>query len=322
MGERVPYFKPVSPQQLTKLAGWAGIGVVVVVLLATSFYMVDTDEIGVVQRFGKYVRETPPGLHAKLPFRIEVVTTPKVKRVFKEEFGFRTIRPGIESAYTLGTVLKESLMLCGDLNVAEVEWAVHFKISEPRKFLFKVRNPRKTIRDVSEAVMRAVVGDSSVDEVLTIRRTEINMEAQKRMQEILDAYESGIKIDEIKLQDVNPPEKVKPAFDEVNSALQDKEKYVNKALEEYNKVIPRARGEAKQVVKQAEAYAINRTNVAKGDARRFEDVWKEYKEAKDVTRRRLYLETLAKILPDIEKKYIVDSEVKGLLPLLKLGGEK
>jgi len=289
MSENIPYYGTVDPQQIFKLARWVVPVIFLIVLLATSVYTVGTDERGIVQRFGKYVRKTPPGLHTKLPFRIETVKKPKVERVFKEEFGFRTLKPGIESAYTPGTVLKESLMLCGDLNVAEVEWAVHYKISEPEKYLFNIRNPRKTIRDVSEAVMRAVVGDSSVDEVLTIRRMEVNVEVKKKMQEILgdDGYSSGITIDEVRLQDVNPPEKVKPAFDDVNSALQDKERYVNKALEEYNKVIPRARGEAK-----------------------------------DVTRRRLYLETLAKVLPHIGKKYIVDSEVKGLLPLLELGGEK
>ena len=309
----------ITPQNVFKYGGWVVLGVILIVVLATSFYMVDTDEKGVVLRFGKFVRMTEPGLHAKLPFRIEVVKTPKVERVFKEEFGFHTLRAGVETIYSGADLTRESLMLCGDLNVAEVAWIVQYKIREPEKFLFKIRNPGKIIRDTSESVMREVVGDSSVDEVLTIRRVEINAEAELKMQEILKAYDTGIEIVTVKLQDVNPPEKVKPAFNEVNAAQQDKERYVNKALEEYNKVVPKARGEAELIIRQAEAYAINRVNVAKGDARRFDSIWEEYKNAKEVTRKRLYLETLVEGLPKVEKIYIIDEEVKSLLPLIKLG---
>ena len=308
----------ITPQNVSKYGGWIVLGVILIVVLATSFYTVNTDERGVVLRFGKFVRTTEPGLHAKLPFRIEVVMTPKVKRVFKEEFGFRTLRAGIETIYSKEDLTKESLMLCGDLSVAEVGWIVQYRIREPEEFLFKIRNPRKIIRDTSEAVMREVVGDSSVDEVLTIRRVEINAEAELKMQEILKAYDTGVEIVTVKLQDVNPPQKVKPAFNEVNAAQQDKERYVNKALEEYNKVVPKARGEAELIIRQAEAYAINRVNIAKGDAKRFISIWEEYKNAEEVTRRRLYLETLAKALPKTERIYIIDDEVKGLLPLLEL----
>jgi len=309
----------ITPQDVSKYGGWIILGVLLIVILATSFYMVDTDERGVVLRFGKFVRITQPGLHSKLPLRFEVVKTPKVERVFKEEFGFQTLRAGIETVYSQKDLTKESLMLCGDLNVAEVEWIVQYKIREPEKFLFRIRNPRKIIRDTSEGVMRETVGDSSVDEVLTIRRVEINDEAQIKMQKILDDYNTGIEIVTVKLQDVNPPEKVKPAFNEVNAAQQDKERYVNQALEEYNKVVPKAKGEAELIIRQAEAYAVNRVNVAKGDANRFISIWEEYKDAKEVTRRRLYLETLAEGLPEVEKIYIIDEEVKGLLPLLELG---
>ncbi len=315
-------FKTLAPQVtlqgVFKHGGWVVLALLIIVLLATSFYMVDTDEKGVVLRFGKFVRTTEPGLHTKLPFRIETVITPKVERVFKEEFGFRTLRAGIETVYSKEDLTKESLMLCGDLNVAEVGWIVQYKIREPEKFLFGVRNPGKIIRDTSEGVMREVVGDSSVDEVLTIRRVDINAEAQLKMQEILNAYDTGIEVVTVKLQDVNPPGKVKPAFNEVNAAQQDKERYVNQALEEYNKVVPRAKGEAELMIRQAEAYAVNRVNVAKGDANRFTNVWEEYKNAREVTRRRLYLETLAKALPKTEKIYIIDEDVKGLLPLLRL----
>jgi membrane protease subunit HflK len=292
----------------------------VVLWLLSGIYTVDTDEKGIIQRFGKFVRTTEPGLHVKLPWGIESAKTPQVERIFKEEFGYRTLRAGVKTVYGKKD-LKESLMLCGDLSVAQVEWIVQYKISRPEMYLFNVRNPRIIIRDVAESVMRSVVGDSSVDEVLTARRVEINAEAMKRMQEILDAYSAGIKVVAVKLQDVNPPEKVKHAFNEVNAAQQDKERFINKAREEYNKVIPRARGQALQMVKQAEAYAIDRTNTASGDAQRFTQIWAEYKESKDVTRRRLYLESLGKVLPKLEKKYIIDGEVKSILPLMKIGEE-
>ncbi len=314
------YYRSVSPQTIIKYAFWIIPLIIILVLVVTSFYIVDTDSRGVVQRFGKFVRITGPGLHLKLPLGIEKSQTPKVERIFKEEFGFSTLKAGIKTTYGRKN-LDESLMLCGDLSVAEVEWIVQFKIKEPDKYLFNIRNQRQVIRDTSESVMRTVVGDSSVDEVLTARRIEINIEAQQKMQKILDNYNTGIHVVTVKLQDVNPPEPVKPAFNEVNAAQQDKERLVNKAKEEYNKVIPKARGRALQMVKQAEGYAINRTNTAIGDAQRFNQIWAEYNQYKDVTRRRLYLESLGKVLPKLEKKYIIDDQVKGLLPLLNIGKE-
>ena len=314
------YYRSVSPQTIIKYAFWIIPLIIILVLAGTSFYMVNTDSRGVVQRFGRFDRITEPGLHFKLPLGIERVQKPQVMRIFKEEFGFSTLRAGIKTAYGKKS-LDESLMLCGDLSVAEVEWIVQFKIKEPDKYLFNIRNQRQVIRDTSESVMRMVVGDSSVDEVLTARRVEINIEAQQKVQEILDNYNTGIQMVTVKLQDVNPPEPVKPAFNEVNAAQQDKERLVNKAWEEYNKVIPKARGQALQMVKQAEGYAINRTNTAIGDAKRFNRIWAEYNQNKDVTRRRLYLESLGKILPKLEKKYIIDDQVKGLLPLLNIGKE-
>ena len=249
---------------------------------------------------------------------IERVSKPQVARIFKEEFGFRTIKPGVQTSYGQRP-MEEFLMLCGDLSVAEVEWIVQYKIKDAREYLFNVRRPEKVLRDVSESVMRSVVGDSSVDEVLTSRRAEINIEAQTKMQELLDTYTVGLKVVTVELQDVNPPETVKPAFNEVNAAQQDREKSVNQALEEYNKIIPKADGQAKQMIKQAEGYAIDRTNTAMGDASRFTEIWKEYDQSKDVTRRRLYLEGLGKVLPNMEKKYIIDDNVKGLLPLMNVG---
>jgi len=302
-------------------AFWLKLAVPIVFVLAvgsTSFYMVNTDEEGVVQRFGKYVRTTKPGLHLKLPLGIEKASTPQVTKIFKEEFGFRTLKAGVQTMYGKRPE-EEYLMLCGDLSVAEVEWIVQYKIKDAREYIFNVRNPERVLRDVSESVMRSVVGDSSVDEVLTSRRAEINLEAQTKMQELLDTYTVGLKVVAVKLQDVNPPETVKPAFNEVNAAQQDKEKLVNQALEEYNKIIPKADGQAKQMIKQAEGYAIDRTNTAMGDASRFLQIWTEYSQSKDVTRRRLYIEALGKVLLNLEKKYIIDDNVKGLLPLMNVG---
>ncbi len=318
MGKEDFYYRPIPPERVVKYLVWIVPLVLVLLLASTSFYMVNTDEEGVVLRFGRYVRTTGPGLHFKLPLGIERVSTPQVERILKEEFGFRTIKAGVQTRY--GTRPEEEyLMLCGDLSVAEVEWIVQYKIDNARNYLFNVRNPEKMLRDVSESVMRSVVGDSSVDEVLTSRRAEINIEAQTKMQELLDAYTVGLKVVAVKLQDVNPPEKVKPAFNEVNAAQQDKERLVNQALEEYNKIIPKASGQALQMVKQAEGYAIDRTNTALGDASRFLQIWKEYSLSKDVTRRRLYIEALGKVLPNLEKKYIIDDNVKGLLPLMNVG---
>ena len=318
MGKEDFYYRPIPPERVVKYLVWIVPIVLVLAVGSTSFYMVNTDEEGVVLRFGKYVRTTQPGLHFKLPLGIEKVSTPQVTKVFKEEFGFRTIQAGVQTRYGKRPE-EEYLMLCGDLSVAEVEWIVQYRIKDAYEYLFKVRNPEKVLRDVAESVMRSVVGDSSVDEVLTSRRAEINLEAQTKMQQLLDTYTVGLKVVTVELQDVNPPETVKPAFNEVNAAQQDKEKLVNQALEEYNKIIPKADGQAKQMIKQAEGYAIDRTNTAMGDASRFLQIWTEYSQSKDVTRRRLYIEALGKVLPNLEKKYIIDDNVKGLLPLMNVG---
>ena len=297
---------------------WAVPIVLVLAVGSTSFYMVNTDEEGVVQRFGKYVRTTGPGLHFKLPLTIESVSTPQVKKIFKEEFGYRTLKAGVQTQYGIRP-MEEFLMLCGDLSVAEVEWIVQYKIKDAREYLFNVRNPEKVLRDVAESVMRSVVGDSSVDEVLTSRRVEINNTVAEKMQKLLDTYTVGLHVESVMLQDVNPPEKVQPAFNEVNAAQQDKERLVNQAWEEYNKIVPKADGQALQMVEQAKAYAIDRTNTALGDAARFTDIWAEYSLNKDVTRRRLYIEAMGKVLPNLEKIYIIDDNVKGLLPLMNVG---
>jgi len=295
--------------------------VLILVLGLTSFYSVGADEVGVIQRFGKYTRTTEPGLHMKLPFRIEKATKVKVKYIFKEEFGFRTLRQGIKTVRAARKYLDESLMLSCDLNSSVVEWIVQFKLEDPVKLLFNIREPDATVRAISEAVMRQVVGDHSVTEVLTTKRIDVNRQVQEKLQEILDSYESGIRIITVKLQDVNPPDEVKPAFNEVNEAKQEKERVINEAWEAYNKAIPRAKGAAIKTITEAEGYALNRVNRAQGDAQKFLATWQEYKDAKAVTRRRLYLETLVEVLPRARRKYIMDPSQGGILPLLNLGEE-
>ncbi|MGE4284998.1 MAG: FtsH protease activity modulator HflK [Phycisphaerae bacterium] len=292
--------------------------VIIIGLLNGSFYTVNTDEKGVVTRFGKLSRSTDPGLHFKLPFGIEQVQTPKVKKVYKEEFGFRTLQAGIESSFAKNSYNDESIMLCGDLSVADVEWVVQYQISNPAYFLFNIRNHVKLLRDVSEAVMRSEVGDSSVDEVLTERRAIINDIAKSKMQTVLDNYDSGIRIVAVRLQDVNPPQDVKHAFNEVNAAQQDKERLENSARKEYNEIIPRTRGEAQQMVSQANAYAVERVNEAEGDAERFMKVYEAYKTNKAVTRQRMYIEAMNKIYPTLGSVTIIDEEVKSILPHLDL----
>jgi len=299
----------------------------ILITILSMFYTVSQDELGVILRFGKFNRISQPGLHFKFPFFIEKVQKPPIQRIIKEEFGFRTEKAGIRTTYSPKSFEEEGLMLCGDLNSAMVEWIVQFKIKDPVAYLFNVRNQKQTIRDVSEAVLRNIVGDSSVDEVLTIRRIEINKEAEDMMQKMLDTYNLGVKVVTVKLQEVNPPEEVKPAFNEVNEAKQDKERFVNEAWQDYNKEVPRAAGEAKKMIETAEAYAINRVNTAKGEATRFQLIWEEYNKSKDVTRRRIYIETMKEILPLVGKKFIIDESQTNVLPLLPLnqlptGGEK
>jgi modulator of FtsH protease HflK len=285
----------------------------------STFYTVEVDEVGVVQRFGKYVRTTQPGLNFKLPSGIEKVTKVKVRRVYKEEFGFRTLRRDVQTRAISGGENKNvSLMLTGDLNVALVPWIVQYRIKDPYKFLFKVRDNRKLLIDMSEAAMRLVVGDRSINEVIS-KREEIAVEARNVLQAEMDRADSGINIITIEMKKTNVPEPVQPSFNEVNQATQEKEKMIYQAKEDYNKAIPTARGEAERTIKAAEGYALDRINRAKGDASRFKAVYAEYAKAKDVTKRRLYLESLRDLLPKLGEKYIVDSDQKNLLPLLNLG---
>jgi len=300
---------------------WIGLGIVgiiILIILVSTFYSVGPEEEGVIKRFGRYTKITGPGLHFKIPF-VETVAKVKVKHIFKEEFGFRTLMAGIKTIYAPSGYDDESLMLTGDLNVAVAEWIVQYKVRDPVAFLFNVREQRDTIRAISEASMRQIIGDRSIDEVLTIGRIEAGQKAQEKLQSILDSYQTGIQIVTIKLKDVNPPDPVKPSFNEVNEAKQEKETTINEAKQAYNKVIPKAKGEAEKTISVAEGYAVNRVNRAMGEANKFLAVWEEYRKSPEVTRKRLYLESLNEVLPKIGKKYILDTEEKGVLPLLPLG---
>lgn len=294
--------------------------VIIVLLLGYSMvYTIDTSEVGVVQRFGKFTRITQPGLNIKLPAGIEKVSKVKVKHIYKEEFGFRSIRGNVRTRFaTSGETASAALMLTGDLNVALVPWIVQYRIKDPYNYLFKVRNNRKLLIDMAEAAMRLVVGDRSINEVIT-KRSEIAAEASRVLQEELDHAETGIHIRTIEMKKTNVPGPVQPSFNEVNEAVQEKEKMIYEAKEDYNKAIPAARGEAERTIKAAEGYALDRVNRAKGDAVRFTDIYQEYVKAKDVTKRRLYLEALKDLLPKMGQKYIIDSEQKNFLPLLNLG---
>lgn len=294
--------------------------IVFLVLIFSSFYTVDANEVGVIQRFGKIVRQTNPGLHFKLPFGIETAKMVPIKTIFKEEFGFRTLQAGVRTRYARGNYQNESLMLTGDLNIADVEWIVQFQIKDPIKYLFAIRNPEKTLRDLSQSVMRLVVGNKTVSDVLTMGRIEIAQAVEEKLQILLDnPYQTGLHVNTVKLQDVNPPESVKPAFNAVNEARQTKEQTINEAWSSYNEIIPAAKGEAKGTIAKAEGYALKRVNEAEGDADRFKSIWEEYRKSKDVTRQRLYLEMMEEVLPEIDQIYVVDSEQKGLVPLLQIG---
>jgi membrane protease subunit HflK len=306
--------------------GPRGVGVLVVLLVIglgvwTAYYTVPSDSVAVVQRFGKYAKEVPPGLHFKLPLGIDTATIVPVKRQLKQEFGFTT--PGASDPYQSPRDGKrETEMVTGDLNAALVEWVVQYRISNPVKFLFEVREPSETLRYVSESVMREVVGDRTVDEVITIGRQEIEVEALAKMQALSTKYAMGISIDQVQLKNINPPQPVQASFNEVNQAQQEKEKLINEARRDYNKVIPLAEGEKDQRIREADGYRLKRINEAEGDVSRFNALLAEYRKAPEVTRRRIYIETLQDVMPGIRSKVIVDDQARSILPLLNLDARK
>ena len=295
------------------------LALVALVAAAGTIYQIEPEEVGVILRFGKYVRTTDPGLHVKLPF-VEEMTRVPVQRQLKHEFGFRTVQAGVRTEFATQDrrFEDEAVMLTGDLNVAVVEWIVQYRVTDPYLYLFKVRNLEDTFRAMNEAVMRETVGDRTVTEVVTIGRQEIESTAEVRLQTLADQYQMGIIIDQVVLQDVNPPDPVRPSWDEVSQAQQQRDRLINEALAEYNAVIPRARGEAEQTVLQAEGYAVDRVNRAEGEASRFAAIEAAYRLAPEVTRQRMYLETMQQILPQVGRKIFVAEGTTGVLPLLSL----
>jgi membrane protease subunit HflK len=306
-----------SVQKLLKNANLMAIILIIIILIISSFFQIDPEETGIITRFGRYVRKVEPGLNIKLPF-IERVYKVPVERQQKLEFGFRTVRAGIKTEYTRYGYTDESLMLTGDLNLADVEWVVQYRIDDAYMYLFKVRNPETTLRDISEAALRQIVGDRTVNEVLTVGRTEIANKMEELVQQICTEYSLGIKIDQVVLQDVNPPDPVKAAFNAVNQAQQEKETLINQAKSEYNKVIPKARGQAQETVQKAEGYATQRVNNALGEVARFNAIYREYVKAPEVTKRRIYLETMESVLPRLGNKIITDEKGNNVLPLLQM----
>lgn len=309
--------KNVSP----RLVGVAALVILLLIVAWTAIYTVPAESEGVVLRFGRFTKKVSPGLHFKLPLGIDSVDLVPVKRQLKQEFGFGT--PGAGNPWQASGPREwnsEKSMVTGDLNAALVEWVIQYRIEQPEKYLFKVRNADGTLRDASESVMREVVGDRTVDEVITIGRQEIESEALLKLQKLVGSYDMGIRIDQVQLKNVNPPERVQGSFNEVNKAQQEKERAINIANGEYNKSIPRARGQADQSISAAEGYAQQRVNEAMGDISAFNALLAEYLKAPEVTRQRLYLETMAEILPRISNKIVVDENTTGVLPLLNLGG--
>jgi membrane protease subunit HflK len=293
----------------------------VLVFVWTGFYTVPAESEGVVLRFGRFHRVVPSGLHFKIPLGVDVTHLVPVKRQLKQEFGFGTPNATAPMQATEANEWQEEkAMVTGDLNAALVEWVIQYRIERPDLYLFSVRDPDATLRDASESVMREVVGDRTVDEVITIGRQEVEDEALQKLRALTQSYAMGIKVDQVQLKNVNPPDKVQASFNEVNQAQQEKERAINVANGEYNKEIPRARGRAAQSIRAAEGYAKQRINEAEGEASAFNALLIEYTKAPEVTRKRLYLETMAEVLPKVKNKVIVGEEVKGMLPLLNLNG--
>jgi membrane protease subunit HflK len=303
---------------------WFSIIAIVISALWTSVYSIPADSEGVLLRFGKVKKEViKPGLHLKLPYMIDQVYKVPVERVLTQEFGFGT--PGATDKTQFSNSQNdreaEKSMVSGDLNAAQVDWVVQYRITDPELYLFEVRSPRETLRDASESIMRQVIGDRSIDEVITIGRDDIQIDAAEKLQKLLDSYKMGMTVQQIQLKEVNPPRQVKPAFDEVNEAQQEQETSVNIANGEYKKVIPQAKGQADQKISEAEGYATQRINEAEGDAARFNAVFAEYLKAPEITRQRLYLEVMGEVLPQIGKKIILDKDLQQILPFLQLNPE-
>jgi len=312
-------FDNINWQANKKYILW-GIGIIALIIcISISYYTVKANQQAVILRFGSYMETVGPGLHFRVPV-IDKVMVGEVKRIYNEEFGFRTRSSGRIStfAYDFPEAQEESLMLTGDLNCAEVHWVIRYKIKDLKEFFFNVKNVKDTLRQISQGAMRKIVGDRSIDEVLTIGRNDIEDKAKIDISAKMDSYACGISIQSVMLKGVNPPKAVKDAFDAVNQAVQIRDRIINDAEGQKNKILPTALGKKEQVISEAEGYKIKRVNEAQGDTNAFLAILEEYKKAKDVTRRRFYLETLSEVLPKCEKLYLINKDQKSLLPFLNL----
>jgi membrane protease subunit HflK len=313
---------PRSPRLPEFSFGWVRTVLLIAALAFvawTAFYTVPAEAEGVVLRLGRFSHVVPSGLHFKLPLGVDRARIVPVKRQLKQEFGFGTLGASNAAQSEANSEwLEEKSMVTGDLNAVLVEWVIQYRIERPDHYLFNVRDPDATLRAASESVMREVVGDRTVDEVITIGRQEVEDEALQKLRKVVASYAMGVKIDQVQLKNVNPPEKVQASFNEVNQAQQEKERAINIANGEYNKEIPRARGRAAQSIRAAEGYAKQRVNQAEGEVTAFNALLAEYLKAPEVTRRRLYLEAMSEVLPKLKNKVIVDQDVKGVLPVFGL----
>ena len=308
------------PRPPFRLIAIIAVAVAVLVVLWSSYYTVEAESEGVVLRFGKFLKTVEPGLHFKLPLGIDKVSVLPTRRQLKLEFGFFT--PNYTNPDQVGAVqTEEKSMVTGDLNAALVEWVVQYRIDDPKQYLFDVRNPGQTLRDLSEAAMREIIGDRTVDEVITIGRQDIEVSALSRMQELAQRYKLGVRVDQVQLKNVNPPAEVQASFNEVNRAQQDRENAINIANGDYNDAVPKAKGQADQAIRAAEGYQFKRVNEAEGDIASFNAILEQYIKAPEITRTRLYLETMGDVLPQMGQKIIIDDSMRQLLPILPLSGK-
>jgi membrane protease subunit HflK len=307
----------LDPGRRRSLILVAGVGLLVLMTLTGSFYSVGPESVAVVQRFGRYITTTEPGLRFKIPFGIDTISILPVKRQLKLEFGFGS--DGATNPYQSSRETEaEADMVTGDLNAAHVEWVVQYEINDPKAYLFNLREPVATLRDLSESVMREVVGDRTVDEVLTIGRQGIETAAIEKLTAVVNTLEMGLRVQQVQLKNVHPPTAVQSSFDEVNRAQQEREQMINQANGNYNREVPKARGEAEKDIQSAEGYAIERVNESQGDVARFSALLEQYEKAPEVTRQRLYLETMIELLPSLGGKIVIDEDARQFLPLLNL----
>ena len=316
--------RDITPGRIPRRLTPRAVIIVVVVILAlitvfSSFFVVDPQETAVVLLFGQYTRMAEPGLHFKLPFGIEKNYNVPTQNVLKQEFGFRTERPGITTIRAAQDFPGESIMLTGDLNIVDVEWIIQYRIVDAFNWLFKVQEKEKTIRDISQSIINQLVGDRAIFDVIGSERANIEAQGQEKMNELFNKYELGIHVTTVKLQNIVPPAgPVQAAFEDVNKAIQDRNRLINEGQEAYNQAIPRAKGQAEQVVQEAEGYAINRVNRAQGDVARFANVLNEYNRNPGVTRTRLYYEMFEEVFKDADNVDLIDKNLQNFVPFKAL----